>query len=403
MVRPQKTYDPTFIAWIYAQLEKRSLRYSELVKACRRKMSGQTVNNYVSHGEDLGEIKKEEGRRGKYYLTSKGHVKLEQIRSKKNAQGVPWYVGDVDTPDMLWTKRELVYPVEVDRVTEEMPLPLPAFAALSGSADLYVLREAAESSVLRRRAIEDPYDTTFDPAGVGLLLSLLKEGELPPRQNRLGSVKLHKQARQLVTAEWARQIVKRAIRINILRLLDLHRGYINGKATKEPPPSLTLENILGFDVTFTVSYEGSKLRTGKREPRGMLREQAKDRMVGWLLIQIAYEEGCDESKALRMHSGLKGMFAASLYETIPLLEKEGLLRPEDTHEISQGGIVEVAFRYLQKAEALDTRTKQRDREEWIKDIESCVERCPRCFCRFGSGDRCRICRTPRRRDSMNVS
>jgi hypothetical protein len=197
-----------------------------------------------------------------------------------------------------------------------------------------------------------------------------------------------------LTAEWGRQIVKQAIRINIMRLLDLHRAYDNEKAGKDAPP-LTLENMMGFDITFTVSYEGSRLRNFGDQPIRQLlsREQMKDRVVGWLLLEIAYEEGCDAPEAFHMKSQSP---YHSLYETIPLLEKARLLSPQDVDRIRLGGIVEVAFRYLQKARALALKDLPAP-EMWIHVIEGYVERCPRCHMRFGRQERCSICKTPRRR------
>jgi hypothetical protein len=102
---------------------------------------------------------------------------------------------------------------------------------------------------------------------------------------------------------------------------------------------------------------------------------------------------------------------AVIYIGVAVVMLRGFVRSmypwiEDLDRIRQGGIIEVAFRYLRKAGALgfeDKHTRQRDQENWIKDIECSVERCPKCRGPFGPSDRCRICRTPRRRNGVNVS
>ena len=189
-----------------------------------------------------------------------------------------------------------------------------------------------------------------------------------------------------------------------MRLLELHHDHDRNKVG-EGPPQLDLESILGFDITFTVSYDGSKLRAAEHLPLGRfanrekMRRRMTCRMVGWLLLEIAYDEGCDAPEAFNTKSMSS---VRSMYETIPLLERARLLCDEDVDKIRQGGIVEVAFRYLREAGALafkDVPTKQADQDLWIKLIECYVERCPQCHWRFGADDRCSICETPRRRDN----
>jgi len=410
LVRKHKNYDPVITARIYGILEKRSSRYSDLILRCEKKLSSQSLYEYLAHGKEVGEVAKEEGKRGKYYLTSKGYVRLQQIKvEQKMHKHRKWYDGYVDTIDKPWEKEELVDPAIFGTAMTEMPLPLPAYAALSGSVDLDHLREDAESLVLRRRAIRDPYNTEYDPLGVGLFASFIDAVAFgshfpPPLPKKLGSKELYREARQLATAGWARQVVKQAIRINMMHLLELHHDHDRNNVG-EDPPTLNLESILGFDITFTVSYDGSKLRAaenlsfGQFANREEMRRRMACRMVGWLLLEVAHDEGCDAPEAFNT----KSMSAVrSMYETVPLLKEAGLLCDEDVDKIRQGGIVEIAFRYLREAGALafnDVPARQTDQDLWIKLIECYVERCPQCHWRFGANDRCMICETPRRRDN----
>lgn len=398
MVRKLKDYDPEIQYSIYKPLKKRCLGFNDLVHVSG--VNQGTVNEYLAHAKDAGEIAKGRGRRGEYHLTPKGHDKLERIRIERKNVGQKqrkWYDGDVDSIDQLWNMKELVDPLMFGTVEKEMPLPLPAYAALYGSVELDCLRETAESSVLNRRAIEDQWDATLGAVWSWIDHAVYGSKFPPNKPKKLGSKTLHSEARQFLTAEWTRQIVKRVMRVNLFHLLDLHRAYHNAKLSEEPPP-LSLENILGFDITLTVSYNGSKLRTPPESTlRALLnRQNMQNRLVGWLLLEIAYEEGRNAPKAFQRYPSTS--LYHSLYETIPLLEKAGVLRSEDVDRIRQGGIVRVAFRRLEEASALafkDEQTRQVDKEMWIKIVERYIEHCPQCGTRFGPNDRCTICETPR--------
>jgi hypothetical protein len=287
---------------------------------------------------------------------------------------------------------------------------------LFGSDELDRLREIAEYTVVRDRLAQ-----THD---LHVAMMLAQEPTVRSSESkRIGPKKLHREAGRELTAEWARRIIKSAVRANILRLLDLHRAYDNGEV-RTPPPALTLENILGFDLTFTVSYDGRRLLKSK-DPFARLveRKQMEDRLVGWLLLNIANEEGCDAPQPIGGESRIRGLY----YALIPHLESSGLLTHDDVERIRRGAIVKVAFEHLKDAKALklfrddplnrdlvselskNARGRkylesidQKELRGVTREIEHRVERCRKCgtplIAALVTADgRCRACKTPRRR------
>jgi len=280
LFRKPKTYDDSITAAIYATLRNRKMGFNNWVK--ESKINRTTLNVYKHHGLELGEIEKEQGRRGKFFLTAKGQSELRRITDlQKIKKQRRHYFGKIDSMNELIPPSEL-WSLEANVKLLELPLPMPVEVGMYGSEELYPLFEWAEYQLSVHNGVGDKKLRPEFLKGSKSLIEPL-----------------------LWTHIWER----------LTYILRWHGRY-RLKLTNEAPPPLTVENVLGFDLSFRVDYEGKNLLKQSK-----LEEPYKigKRLVGSVLLRLAYaQEGGSEY---------------STSDVIHLFVQSGLLERKDAQRI----------------------------------------------------------------------
>lgn len=276
-----KGYSDGIKAAIYGHLSEQKLRFDNLVKVSGRNRV--TLSKYLKYAQVLGEVQKDVQTR-EYLLTAKGENELERIASAEKAKQYPVrYGGVVDSlnefePSDLRKIAGLV-------ALNELPLPIPVNRSIYATDELAFIFQQAED-----RLLDHGYAGPRKVPG-----KLLKDATDP--------------------------LVKRFIWMNIIErvqmLMQWHGDYKRNSRI-EKPPTLSVENILGFDASITVRYEAKELaKSGEIQERGIRR-----RLAGALLLRLAL--GPHETSP-----------SSSSYDMIPLLEHGGLLDKRDAAKIRQ--------------------------------------------------------------------
>jgi hypothetical protein len=323
MTRPRKRYNPDVKAKIYTPLTKGKLGFEEWRKASR--IDRFTFNDYRRNGLDTGEIDKEPGGRGKYFLTSIGQVELDRIVEEHKLRSQPVrYRGSFDSSNEL---DSLLYStLEPPPDKYELPLPIPVQATLYGSKQL-PLMEFAEHVLAGKIVWRDENGR-----------------ELP--QERLSSKKAQEEFLKVMTELVVKQFVWRAIWDQAGRMAELQRAFTRGE-TKLPAPPVNLDSLLGFDLTLTIRYEGKKSMTAKL---GEIQKQQQihkigNRLTGALLLSLGTGSSVIQSKdlihLLRRGDLIKGEDADGIMEVIP--KNGGTL-----NDVAKKLILRTAFRYLRE-------------------------------------------------------
>jgi hypothetical protein len=289
-----------------------------------------TLSQYLKNGKDRHEVEWDQETK-KYSLTAKGSDELnritivQEIRKRPVSHSYELELSKEITEPDLSDEKESVKPFFLEGFVEDLmspQLPVPISVTNYGS-DQDLFYSAARAAHMRHPA--------------------------------LGPRKIGKEILREQTGDVARSVVWSIILDRIWVLLELHRAY-SGRRTwthpqcKESPKPLTLENILGFDMTLTIRYEGTKLMKSK---------QTAKLLAGSLLLQIAKSEGLSPEAAIK--SGF-----ATLYDIFPYLEKGGLIEGIDIDRIKKGGILEVALRYLAEAGVLRLQSSPQNVAETIR-------------------------------------
>ena len=327
MTRPIKHYSDEIKAHIYRKLSGRTLTFSKLI-TCTRK-NRVTLSQYLKNGKDELEIEWDQKTK-KYSLTAKGRDELNRITTTQEIRKqAVWYSDELELsreiiepdPDEKESLKSLLWNGFLEDL-ETPPLPVPVSVTTYGSdQDLFY---SATRSAHRAHP-------------------------------SLGPRRIRKEILRKQTGSVARNVVWDVILDRVWRLLELHRAY-SGKRTltepqcKESPLPLTLESILGFDMSLTIRYEGTKLMKSK---------QTAKLLAGSLLLQIAMTEG------VRPEAAMAPGFP-TFYDIFPYLEKGGLIEGIDVDRITKGGILEVAFRYLAETGVLKLHSTPHHLAETIR-------------------------------------
>jgi len=302
MAKRKTSYSDAIKAEIYEALLKQDLRFNELAKTIGR--DHMTLSRYLHHAEESGEVVKTgKTRRSPYSLTPKGQETLQRIVEAQIASKQPILLhGEVNSDGYL-------QPSDLAGSFSEstMPLPLPVDVTMYGTEELR---------------------SYFPIRTMDILID----------KHLVGPKNAPKTTLKLVTGEWAMNFVWTQILTRLMRLYQLHHNY--GKKTKNvliitdtkgsilgyhydenegarPPPALTLDNILGFDATLTIRYEGRKLM---KSPDLQEIHRASRRLVGALLLRLA-------------GGWFFGWHPRSISTPISLLERGGLLESKDAEEL----------------------------------------------------------------------
>ncbi len=313
----------------------RPITFDKLVRSSRTNRV--TLSQCLAYGIEQGEIE-HHSRRGPYLLTAKGQVELNRAEAMQQIREQL-----VEYDDELDFSAELVDLSDdtntacaiLDESLQNPPLPVKIKATVYGN---------------------DP--TSLDDVKSRVLL----------RDYNLGRKKVAREILRALTYPSAKRLVWGCILSHVWALMELHRAY-KGRGEwsgatenllaydrrKGQPPPLDLDNIIGFDITMTMRYEGTKLR-GSKETQDLVEKRQMDkRLTGSLLLQIAEIEGTDPSV-------LRDSRRPCYYDMIPLLERGGLLNDDDVRIIHSGRIVEVALRYLEEGGVLKVPRGQTPRQ-----------------------------------------
>jgi hypothetical protein len=280
MTNQQKSYNDQTKGSMYRALARRPLGFSQWLAASG--LDRWTFNHYRAHALKSEEVRKESKHRGKYHFTEKGQAEIARIedinrlgKQRRYYRGSLTSLNELSPPSELWN-------LEAQVRLLELPLPGSVDVGMYGSEELYPLFEWAENHL---QAID----------GVG---SKKVRGEFL------------KGSRHIVEPFLWTHIWER------LSFLLRWHGEYELKFTKENPPPLTIENILGFDLSLRIDYEGKELlRQAKPEELYKIGR----RLVGSVLLKLAYSE--------------EGESEYSTADVIPLLVKSRLLDEKDAQAL----------------------------------------------------------------------
>jgi hypothetical protein len=257
---------------LYEELSRGGLRERELQRVTGR--SRPTLEVYLTKGAEDGEIKKDLRTR-EYSLTAAGRAELDKLRTAQGLEQAdchyPAEIGHRLTwgNPRLWPRRgprpNLFYR---SAYHSELPLPVKVYAAVYASKEL-----------------RDWFLTYQSDAMAAVEMGLAGAKELPrlvledPRVIEPG-------------------LVERFVWAMIEQRMYLLAGKLENQYSGQRVPLFTLENILGFDLSLTVRYDGAKIfpklvrkkgdgsslkiGVGKDE-----RERIARRLVGAIMLTIA--------------------------------------------------------------------------------------------------------------------
>lgn len=257
---------------IYEELSGGGLRERELQRVTG--LSRPTLEVYLTKGAEDGEIKRDPRTRG-HSLTPAGWAKLDRLRTEQGLEeadchypaeighGRTW--GDSRLWPRRWPRPNLFYRSADDG---ELPLPVKVYVAVYASKELRDWFLAYQSDAMA--AVE------MDLAGAKELPRLVLED---PRVIEPG-------------------LVERFIWAMIEQRMDLLAAKLKDQDPGERAPLFTLENILGFDLSLTVRYDGVKMfpklvrkrGDGSSLETGVGKEERKRiarRLAGAILLNIA--------------------------------------------------------------------------------------------------------------------
>ncbi|HYW01661.1 MAG TPA: hypothetical protein VE862_09335 [Candidatus Acidoferrum sp.] len=277
MGRTRKKFDDDLKVKLYRALSSDPLRFDAWL--AKSGVNRFTFNEYRTNGLKEKEVERVDR---KYQLTAQGRNELERIENNIRIQSQRKYynallnsLNELTAPTELWTLQAQVSHFE-------LPLPASVDVSMYGSEELSPLFDWAENHLRKHD-------------GVG---SKRLKGEFL------------KQTKHLVEPFLWMHIWER-----LTYLLGWHGRY-GVKLTKETPPPLTIENILGFDLSFRMDYKGKELLKQTNLPEVY---KIGKRLVGTILLRLAYREEADSEY--------------SSDDLIPLLVKSHLLDRNDAQRI----------------------------------------------------------------------
>ena len=280
MARHLKTYSDEIKLRIYKKLSEHEHKFTELSAACR--INQVTLSEYLLHAQEMSEVERDP-RTKQYNLTPKGQETIQRILNAEAAKDHPiWFQNRVDSEGDLEAS-DLAGPFS----EETTPLPIPVEVTIYGTEEL-----------------RSDFSLT-------LVDALAQTGNIGPR-------KVPKAKLRLMTGRWAMNFVWGLILPRLFELLDRHHDFKKNARGEQPPP-LTLDNILGFDASLTIRYEGKKLVRSQDIQQA---HQASRRLIGALLLRLA-------------GGWFFGWDPFSLSAPIPLLERGGLLERKDARRLHQ--------------------------------------------------------------------
>lgn len=317
--------------------------FKQLKKASR---DGTTLSLYLHHGMHLGEVK-HDGKRKPYALTPKGLNELNRIENaRKMKEATIRYSGEIDSLNDLTFKLPSLresqsFLLQRSLILRELPLPISVKVAMGGSKEQAFILQDLEDYVLHS-------GTGIGPRKV-------------PKAVLMGATNM---------------IVKQFVWTNLLERLSMlyewhaaydkrirDQGRMKGvKRLQEmgKPPPLTVESLLGFDISLTIQYDGKWL--AKSQDVKVIRQVSR-RLAGAILLPLGTSMAPDYPPS----------YLITLLENGNLLDKKdadriraALRGKHADYRAARRVIVEVAFRYLREG---GVRTEIRDRVKKTRKTE----------------------------------
>jgi predicted transcriptional regulator len=310
--RKRKKFQDTIKVKLYSALSSGPLGFTDWMRKSR--VDRDTFNDYRAYGLEKEEIDQQQVR-GKYQLTSQGRNELERIEynnrlknQRKRYNALLTSLNELTPPPERWYLESQVRDFE-------LPLPAAVDVSFYGSEELFPLFEWVEYQL-------QAHDGVGSRKLTGEFLKQTKHMVEPFLWNHI----------------WER----------LAYLLRWHGRY-ELKETKKTPPPLTIENILGFDLSFRIDYKGKELlkqlyRSFTKDSESELHKIGK-RLVGTILLRLAYVE--------------EGETDYSSGDLIPLLVKTGLLDRNDAQLVGS-----VIPRQIVKLDDNGGRTIEEGRFRW---------------------------------------
>jgi len=188
-----------------------------------------------------------------------------------------------------------------------------------------------EQLAYRANALPLPHLVDVSFGGTEEIRDLFEEQSM--RANDIGSNEL-----RATTGPFVKHVLWAAILKRISLLSQLHSTRTKHESVTErsrhsqKPLPLNISNILGFDLTFTLRYEGKKMielinqkaKIGKMRENELLKRTVGLRLMGGILLWLASE------LASNGHSEIH-----KIRRLIPLLRDSELLGKDDAHMISK--------------------------------------------------------------------
>jgi hypothetical protein len=279
LAREHAIYDEEIKLSIYQRLSRRPLRFNDLVEALGRNRV--TVSEYLLHGQKENDIDRDPKTK-EYHLTEKGKEEIDRILSDRARQKAPFrYHGKVGPgsgafvewkfcfpPPSEWSQNggDYYYDMAVSVSgsstysvwTPRLPLPVDLDASFYGSEEFREFFEGGE------RTFEEDFF-------------------LRPKKSK--ATILDDAVRPLAEAFFSFFLLQR-----FLDLLDWHSGSKERQRGEAPSP-LTLESVLGFDMSVTIGHHGKERFLGRGVPSASEMKERfliTKRLVGALLLRAAY-------------------------------------------------------------------------------------------------------------------
>lgn len=257
---------------LYEELSKGGLRETELQRVTGR--SRPTLEVYLTKAAEDGEIEKDP-KTGKYSLTPAGRAELDRLRTAQGLEHADChYQAEID-PRRTWRDSHL-WPREWPRPNlfytssyySELPLPAKVYAAVYASKELRDWFLTYQSDAMA--------EVEMGHAGAKELPQLVLKNPMVIEPG----------------------LIEQFVWGMIEQRMDLLAAEFKDQDPRKRAPLFTLENILGFDLSLTVRYDGAKMfpkLIGKRGygsslETGVGKEERKRiarRLAGAILLQIA--------------------------------------------------------------------------------------------------------------------
>ena len=312
MARNLKNYSEEIKLGIYKKLNERKLRFDDLHEATHRNRV--TLSEYLTHSQEIQEVQRDPKTK-EYELTAKGKAELDRLLLEKEMEDAPFHYKEIIHPESeigfqppmkaSERRRELFY---------NLPLPMGLQVNFYGSERLAFLSEGEEE--------------------------LFRDFKIPEKDIPRAFV-----SDQL--REYAEDILWKFISRRLWMLLEWHEHYTHNikppnedsnkiyRSTelrdfgRKKPPPLTLENILGFDLSVTFRFPGKLLDPPKEGLPTKTWIESKRKieklLVGALLLRIASGNTMDCEFGVFEHFEKAGLIKKEDADTIEKLEKASLL------------------------------------------------------------------------------